>query len=162
MTETAAITEKTPKTSRMADEKYLAFQLLREQGMTVEHAAQLLGYKPRTGYVIERKLADRGLKLTLVSERRIRRAHGVVDKLLRGKKFGDIPKVLASDSLRAAEVVLDRAEPKRQESGAPTYNFTVINLDGYAPEGENPQNREIEVTPPWENGSEKVGFEESQ
>lgn len=117
------------RTYRNTDSKYLAYQLLREHGMTAEKAAQMLGYKPKTGYHIERKIRERGQKLTLLSESRIRKAHRVVDKLMSGKTFGEIEVVRASDSLRAAEIVLDRSDPKAQDVKSPIYTFTQINVN---------------------------------
>lgn len=151
-----------------AEEKYLAFQLLREQGMTQEQAGKLLGYKPKTCVSIERKIRERGEKLSLLSESRIRRAHRVVDKLMAGKTFGTIESVKDSTALRAAETVLDRAEPKIHEQQAPTFSFTQVNLNLARPESQdcieiparvdNPQTPELPSHDIPENDPEMVGL----
>ena len=118
-----------PKKPKAFEEKYLAFQLLREQGITAEKAGQLLGYKPRTAYSIERRIRERGQKLSLVSEKRIRLLHRAADRLLAGKPVGAMERVTGSDVLGAMKLVADRAEPARQAPEPETFSFTRVCLD---------------------------------
>jgi hypothetical protein len=77
-------------TRRETDQKYLAFNLLIEQGISITKAAEMMGYKPTYGYNLAKKIRDRGQNLTVLCESRIRRAHKVVDRLMQGKTFGTI------------------------------------------------------------------------
>ena len=122
-----------PKKPKAFEEKYLAFQLLREQGITAEKAGQLLGYKPRTAYSIERRIRERGQKLSLVSEKRIRLLHRAADRLLAGKPVGAMERVTGSDVLGAMKLVADRAEPARQAPEPETFSFTRVCLDECKP-----------------------------
>jgi len=90
----------------------------------------MLGYSPKTARSIDRALKEKNLKLALLSEQRIKKAHRVIDKCLAGKAFGDIESVKDSTALRAAEMILDRSDPKVQDAPSTTYRtFTVVELD---------------------------------
>ncbi|MCK9361889.1 hypothetical protein M0Q28_06765 [Patescibacteria group bacterium] len=127
-------------------EKYAAFRLLREQGFTIEQAAKTLGYALSTGKTIdanlkafERKAAESGVSMGFLTEKRINRAAGVVDKLMRGVTFGEIKEIKDSTVLRAAETVLDRSHPKRSESSSgPSISFVTVNLGQYGPSAPDP------------------------
>ena len=112
------------------DQKYLAFQLLIEQGISITKAAEMMGYKPNYGYHLAAKCRKRSEKLSLLSESRIRKAHRVVDKLLAGRMFGDIESVKDSTVLRAAEVILDRAEPKVADIKQ-AFSYVVVDISVY-------------------------------
>jgi hypothetical protein len=135
-------------------EKYAAFQLLRTQGFTIEQAAKTLGYALSTGKTIdanlkafERKAAASGASVGFLTEKRINRAAGVVDKLMRGVTFGEIKEIKDSTVLRAAETVLDRSHPKRSEfESGPSLSFVTINLGSMAlPGASDPP--AVDVTP---------------
>ena len=117
-------------------ERYMAYQLLRSQGIPQEKAAEMIGYTASYSWTIERKIKEQrgqsGELSPFLTENRIKRAGGVVDKLMQGKKWGDIKEVKDSTALRAAETVLDRQFPKRSESGSPNISFVQINLGQYS------------------------------
>lgn len=132
-------------------EKYSAFQMLRGQGMTVEKAAETLGYKPSTGWILENKIKERltdGMEIApFVTVKRQKTAAGVVDKLMKGQTFGSIKEIKDSTALRAAETVLDRAHPKQSEgSGGANVSFISINL-GLMASGSAPDAASLDVTP---------------
>ena len=132
-------------------EKYAAFQMLRSQGMQPEKAAETLGYKASTGWILERKLKEKlpdGMEIApFVTVKRQKTAAGVVDKLMRGQTFGKIKEIKDSTALRAAETVLDRAHPKQSEgSGGPSVSFISINL-GLMASGSAPDVAPLDVTP---------------
>jgi hypothetical protein len=93
----------------------------------------MLGYSAKTARSIDRAIKKKGLVISLLSEQRIKKAHRVVDKLLSGKTFGDIESVKDSTALRAAEVVIDRHEPKGQDQAPPAISFTTYNLNMVRP-----------------------------
>ena len=118
------------------DQKYLAFNLLIEQGISITKAAELMGYKANYGYHLAAKVRKRSEKLTLLSDTRIRRAHRVVDRLMAGKTFGTIETVKDSTALRASELVLDRAEPKFQDIKQ-EFNFVKVDISIWRTDREN-------------------------
>jgi hypothetical protein len=120
-------------TRRETDQKYLAFNLLIEQGISITKAAELMGYSPTYGYNLAKKIRDRGQKLSIVSEQNTRTAHRVVKRLMAAKTWGDMREVKDSTVLRAAEVVLDRAEPKNQDQAPPSISMTQYNLNMVRP-----------------------------
>jgi hypothetical protein len=150
--------ERKKRISRTAEPRYHAMKLLLDQGVGVIKAAEMLGYSPRYAYNLAKKAKDLNQNESLVSDTRVRRAHGVVDKLMRGKAWGDIKDVKDSTALRAAETVIDRHEPKAQEQHAPSISFTNINLNMAREDGQNPPIKEIEDTPPVIIEPEKVGL----
>ena len=121
---------KLPRNRPDKDEKHLAYSVLIANGISREKAATMLGYSPKTARSIDRTLKEKSLKLELLSEQRIKKAHRVIDKCLAGKAFGDIETVKDSTALRAAEMILDRSDPKVQDAPSTTYRtFTVVELD---------------------------------
>jgi hypothetical protein len=118
----------------------------------------MIGYAAKTGQTIERNLrelerkqAASGASVGFLTEKRINRAAGVVDKLMRGVTFGEIKEIKDSTVLRAAETVLDRSHPKRSESDSgPSLSFVTINLGMMAsPVASDPA--PVDVTPNSEN-----------
>ena len=149
VTETSIDWRKKPRNRPDKDEKHLAYSILIANGVQKEKAATMLGYSPRTVRSIDRALVKKSLKLELLSEQRIQRAHRVVDKILAGKTFGCIETVRASDSLRAAEAIIDRSSPKAEVPPAPTYQFTKIDLNqfrcDYKPPSESPGEKPVPI-----------------
>jgi len=136
-------------------EKYSAFQMLRGQGVQPEKAAEMLGYRPSTGWILENKIKERltdGMEIApFVTVKRQKAAAGVVDKLMKGQTFGKIKEIKDSTALRAAETVLDRSHPKRSESeSGPSLSFVTINLGMMAQGGADPPM--LDVSPILENG----------
>jgi len=140
-------------------EKYNAFQLLRDQGIAPSKAAEMLGYSPRTGETIEKRIvalqrekAASGASVGFLTGKRITAASRVVDKFMAGKTFGDIKEIKDSTVLRAAECVLDRSHPKRSDSDTgPSLSFVTINLGSMAlPGASDPA--PVDVTPGPGNG----------
>jgi hypothetical protein len=125
---------KLPRYRPDKDEKHLAYSVLIANGISREKAATMLGYSAKTARSIDRALKEKHLKLQLLSKQRIKKAHRVVDKLLSGKTFGDIESVKDSTALRAAEIVIDRHEPKGQEQASPAITSTTYNLNLVRPD----------------------------
>jgi len=122
-------TEKRRPTSPEKDRKHSAYAALLEKGLSKSNAAKALGYSTGSIGMLDAAIERKSLKLTLVSTSNIRIAHRAVKLIAQGKTFGDIETVRASDSLAASKEILDRAEPKLQDSRPETYKFTVVNLD---------------------------------
>jgi hypothetical protein len=118
---------KMPRNRPDKDEKHLAYSILIANGVQKEKAATMLGYSAKTVRSIDRALVKKGLKLELLSEQRIKKAHRVIDKCLAGKPFGGVETIKDSTALRAAEVILDRSDPKTGEAPPPVRTF--INMD---------------------------------
>ncbi|MBW6504607.1 hypothetical protein K0B90_10085 [bacterium] len=116
------------------DEKHLAYSILIANGVQKEKAATMLGYSAKTVRSIDRALVKKGLKLVLLSEQRIKKAHRVIDKCLAGKPFGGVETIKDSTALRAAEVILDRSDPKIQAVAPASHSFININLDIFKPD----------------------------
>jgi len=136
-------------------EKYMAYQLLRSQGIAQEKAAEMIGYSAAYSWTIERKIKEQrgetGELSPFLTEKRIKRAGTVVDKIMQGQTFGTIKEIKDSTALRAAETVLDRSHPKRSESDSgPSLSFVTINLGMMAQGGAGPPM--LDVTPILENG----------
>jgi hypothetical protein len=81
-----------------------------------------------------------------VSESNVKIAHRAVKLLAQAKTFGCIETVRAADALRAAEVILDRAEPKNSEAPAPAYTFVDVDLSIFLPDPP-PEPKTIDVEP---------------
>ena len=136
---------KMPRNRPDKDEKHLAYSILIANGVQKEKAANMLGYCPSTVRSLDRALVNKKLKLELLSEHRIQRAHRVVDKILAGRTFGCIDTVRASDSLRAAEAILDRSSPKSVPQPPPALTFVRVNLDEIRCDRQERQS--LDVTP---------------
>ncbi len=134
-------------------EKYNIFKMLRAEGYSTTKSAEAIGYAPSYGEVIDGKIkefearkADSGTSVGFLTEKRINRAAGVVDKLMRGVTFGEIKEIKDSTVLRAAETVLDRSHPKRSESeSGPSVSFVTINLGFLASQATDPVS--VDITP---------------
>jgi hypothetical protein len=141
---------KMPRNRPDKDEKHLAYSVLIANGISREKAASMLGYSPKTARSIDRALKEKGLKLELLSEQRIKKAHRVIDKCLAGKGFGGVETIKDSTALRAAEAILDRSNPKAQTPPAPTYQFTKVDLNqfryDYKPPVESPGEEPVLIT----------------
>ena len=127
---------KMPRKRPDKDIKHTAYSILIAHGVKREKAAELLGYCENTARSLDRAIEQKSLNLGLLSEQRIKKAYRVIDKCLAGKAFGDEP-VKASTALRAAEMILDRSHPKREEISPPAHNYTVYNLDFLKPDHPN-------------------------
>jgi len=128
-TESSVDWRKMPRNRPDKDEKHLAYSILIANGVQKEKAATMLGYSAKTVRSIDRALVKKSLKLVLLSEQRIQKAHRVIDKCLAGKPFGGVEVIKDSTALRAAEVVLDRSDPKGVQASAPAYSFTQIKIE---------------------------------
>ena len=90
--------------------KQEAYSLLRSNGVSVTDASKQLGITRDYGYKTDAKL-KKVPKLT--ESKLVSNAHRTVKKLLNGKPVGkNMKEVKDSTCLRAAEMILDRAEPK--------------------------------------------------
>lgn len=145
-TEASVDWRKLPRNRPDKDEKHLAYSILIANGVQKEKAATMLGYSAKTVRSIDRALVKKGLKLELLSEQRIKKAHRVIDKCLAGKPFGEVETIKDSTALRAAEVILDRSDPKIQTVAPVSYSFTKVNLDVFLPDPP-PAPREIDLEP---------------
>ena len=150
------------------DEKHLAYSILIANGVQKEKACSMLGYSEKSVRSIDRALVKKGLKLELLSEQRIKKAHRVIDKCLAGKPFGGVEVVKDSTALRAAECIIDRASPKIQDFRPATFSFTAINLDQFKPDPpsqtitiENPPTIESKQVNSDTTCGEPVGLETS-
>jgi hypothetical protein len=119
---------KRPRNRPDKDEKHLAYSILIANGVQKEKAATMLGYSAKTVRSIDRALVKKGLKLVLLSEQRIKKAHRVIDKCLAGKPFGGVEVIKDSTALRAAEAILDRSDPKNQVVAPPPRAFVNVDL----------------------------------
>ena len=132
-----------------------------KQGLSKSQAAKALGYSTGSIGMLDKAIERKSQNFSLVSDSNVRIAHRTVKLIAQGKTFGSIETVRASDALRASEVILDRAEPKAQDVRPPTFNYTVINMDIFKNEPENPP---IEVSAEVMSGNdtpEKVSLETS-
>ena len=83
---------------------------------------------------------------SIVSESNVKIAHRAVKLLAQAKTFGCIETVRAADALRAAEVILDRAEPKTSEAPPPTRTFIQMDLSIFLPDPQ-PEPKTIDLEP---------------
>ena len=116
-------------------EKYNVFKMLRMEGYSVPKAAEAIGYSAGYGETIDRKIkefetkkAENGASVGFLTDKRIKRAGVVVDKLMNGQVFGSIKEIKDSTALRAAETVLDRQYPKQSEHVPLSLSFVQVNL----------------------------------
>jgi len=101
-----------------------AFSTLREQGFSLTQAGEIVGYSQNSKSYLSRHVEakrQRGLLTPLIPL-----AKKALKATLRGEAVGqaDLPK--ASDIMRAAEMVLDREEPKVQRMEQLSANVTTI------------------------------------
>jgi|GEM_PF-1704173 len=133
-TETNPDWRKLPRNRPDKDEKHLAYSILIANGVHKDKAATMLGYSEKTVRSIDRALVKKGLKLALLSEQRIKKAHRVIDKCLAGRPFGGVEVIKDSTALRAAEVILDRSDPKTQAVVPPSHTFVNVDLSVFLPD----------------------------
>lgn len=145
-TEASVDWRKLPRNRPDKDEKHLAYSVLIANGISREKAATMLGYSPKTARSIDRALKEKGLKLALLSEQRIKKAHRVIDKCLAGKPFGEVETIKDSTALRAAEAILDRSDPKIQAVAPPTHTFVNVDLSIFRPDPP-PEPKTIDLGP---------------
>jgi len=106
-------------------ERQQGYALLRQQGLSISEAAKAVGYRRGSAYQVEHKLKN----LAFVTDARVKRAHSVMDKLMRGKAWGSISHVKDSTAMAAAAAVIDRAEPKVTRTENLNLNATISPVD---------------------------------
>jgi len=127
------MTEKKTRVYPKIDEKHAAFAVLVKGGVDKVVAAEVLGYRPNKAYDLARRVEKKGHKLDVASESMVRLAHRAVKNCLKGQPWGKIEVIKDSTALAAAQVVVDRHQPKNQEISPPPHSFTVVNLDECKP-----------------------------
>ena len=125
---------KIPRIYPKIDEKHAAFAILVNNGVDKVVAAEALGYKGKTAYALQKRIEKKGEKLDVACEKLVRLSHRVIRNCLQGKPWGKIETIKDSTALAAAQVVIDRHQPKNQESTPPPRTFTVVNLDECKPD----------------------------
>ena len=113
------MTDKKPRVYPKIDEKHAAFAVLVKGGVDKVKAAEVLGYKPNKAYDLARRVEKKGHKLDVASESMVRLAHRAVKNCLKGQPWGKIEVIKDSTALAAAQVVVDRHQPKNQEISPP-------------------------------------------
>ncbi len=107
----------------------LAYGVLRQGGMKPYQIAKVLKLHKNSPYRMEKVVKQ---KFDLTDERLVSAAHNVLKKVMKGKpvsKGATLPK--ASDSLRASEVVLDRAQPKVIQSVSVNIQADPVDLSRF-------------------------------
>lgn len=139
-------TGKNRSTSPEKDRKHSAYAALLKQGLTKSHAAKALGYSTGSIGMLDAATKRKNLNSSIVSESNVKIAHRAVKLLAQAKKFGCIETVRAADALRAAEVILDRAEPKTSEAPSPVHTFVNVDLSIFLPDPK-PEPETIDLEP---------------
>jgi hypothetical protein len=121
-TETSVDWRKMPRNRPDKDEKHLAYSILIANGFQKDKAATMLGYSVKTVRSIDRALVKKGLKLELLSEQRIKKAHRVIDKCLAGNLWEIAAIKDRPPSCR--RVILDRAQDPFPVACCFTINLT--------------------------------------
>jgi len=101
------------KNGRLIGPKYEAFDILRQQGLSQNRAAQAIGLSKQSGSLIARKL-DR--KYDLTSKKYIKLASDRLKNILKCEPYGVMDKIKDSTVLQAAQMVYDRVQPLIQRS----------------------------------------------
>ena len=127
-------TGKKRSTSPEKNRKHAAYAALLKQGLTKSHAAKALGYSTGSIGMLDNAIERKNLNSSIVSESNVKIAHRAVKLLAQAKTFGCIETVRAADALRAAEVILDRAEPKTSEAPPPSRTFINMDLSIFLPD----------------------------
>jgi hypothetical protein len=138
--------EKRRSTNPEKDRKHSAYAALLKQGLTKSHAAKALGYSTGSIGMLDNAIEKKNLKSSIVSESNVKIAHRAVKLLAQAKTFGCIETVRAADALRAAEVILDRAEPKTSEAPPPVHTFVNMDLSIFLPDPP-PEPKTIDLEP---------------
>jgi hypothetical protein len=124
---------KTPRVYPKIDEKHAAFAVLVKGGVDKVVAAEVLGYRPNKAYDLARRVEKKGHKLDVANERMVRLSHRVIRNCLQGKPWGKIETIKDSTALAAAQIIVDRHQPKKQEPVPGDITFTKICLDSCKP-----------------------------
>ena len=122
---------KTPRVYRKIEEKHAAFAILVNNGVDKVIAAEALGYQGKTAYALQKRIEKKGVRLDVACEKLVRLSHRVIRNCLQGKPWGKIEVIKDSTALAAAQVVIDRHQPKHQEITSPAYSFTKVDLDQF-------------------------------
>jgi len=138
--------QKRVRTDPEKDRKHAAYAAMVAQGMSKSQAAITLGYSLGSIGALDKAIENKSQKIGLLTESRIKRAYKVVDRLMAGKGVGTAEIVKDSTVLKAAEMVIERADPKVQETGNTNITFTQINLNTLQSDAVNPLIKEIDVT----------------
>ena len=125
---------KTPRVYPKIDEKHAAFAVLVKGGVDKVVAAEVLGYRPNKAYDLARRVEKKGHKLDVANERMVRLSHRVIRNCLQGKPWGKIETIKDSTALAAAQIIVDRHQPKNQEPIPGDISFTKICLDSCKPD----------------------------
>ncbi len=133
------------KNGRLIGPRYEAFDLLRQQGLSQNRAAQAIGLSPQSGTLIQRKL-DRRYDLT--NKTFIKLASKVVKNILSGEPTEIKKDVVGKDGqvveiteriypshpvrLEAAKMSYDRYQPvKGNDTGVSNISFIQINIEDF-------------------------------
>ena len=109
-----------------------AYTVLREAGAGNTAVCEALGIARQSGSRIDKRVAEKGINITLASDRMVRKAHRVTNRLMGGKPAAPgAAEPKASDSLAAAREVLDRAEPKVKQVLVGKVDISPVDLDKY-------------------------------
>jgi hypothetical protein len=124
-------TIKKPRVYPKIDEKHAAFAILVNNGVDKVVAAEALGYKGKTAYALQKRIEKKGERLDVANERLVRLSHRVIRNCLQGKPWGKIETIKDSTALAAAQVVVDRHQPKKQENSRPPFTFAKVDISQY-------------------------------
>jgi hypothetical protein len=128
---------KNPRVYPKIDEKHAAFAILVSNGVDKVVAAEALGYKGKTAYALQKRIEKKG-GLDVASEKMVRLSHRVIRNCMQGKPWGKIEVIRDSTALAAAQIIVDRHQPKNQEPIPGDISFTKINLDLCRPDYKSP------------------------
>ena len=158
--------ERKPLFYPRVDLRHAAYKTLVENGVEKTTACQVLGYKSKSCYEIEKRLEKKGKRIELTSQKMVRKSVRNLEKLVDAKPFGTLESVKDSTVLAAILAVLDRSHPKKEEDRNPTYSFTSVNLDECKPDYpghtiviENPPDEKIETMNEGVGDAKMVGFD---
>jgi hypothetical protein len=149
---------KNPRVYPKIDEKHAAFAALVRGGVDKVKAAEVLGYKPNKAYDLARRVEKKGHKLDVANEAMVRMSHKVLKHCMKGQTWGDIEIIKDSTALAAAQVVIDRHQPKNQENTPPNFSYTKVDIRKYQIDsdtryGGTPHNcKETAISTDVENG----------
>ena len=142
-------TIKKPRVYPKIDEKHAAFAALVRGGVDKVKAAEVLGYKPNKAYDLARRVEKKGHKLDVANESMVRLSHRVIRNCMQGKPWGKIEVIKDSTALAAAQVVVDRHQPKKQENSPPSFaGYISVDLSVYQEKDSAPETTPIYRIPP--------------
>lgn len=104
-----------------------------DKGLTMEEARQLVEPGKEVSRQADYKLSKKYAAYSLTNPKRAKKAALTVDKILQGKTIGDAKQPNTSDILKAAEMILDRTDPKVTLNHNINENISLspVNLDSY-------------------------------